>query len=140
MVREAIGGELPKERKKTERPRWNLRPAIHFIDAILEADRKARRKQRHTAHRMWERLHIELPDCKICERRVRRYVHKRKLELGLMERETCVPQRYGWGAEAQIDFHEPRPSVNDFLRFFSYRAPLWFYSRPDFHSHSYGNH
>jgi len=31
-------------------------PALPFIDAILEADRRAPRKQRHTAHRIWTRL------------------------------------------------------------------------------------
>ena len=34
------------------------------IDAILELDRKAPRKQRHTAHRIWERLRAELPDAR----------------------------------------------------------------------------
>jgi hypothetical protein len=65
MVREAVGSALPKRRKKTERPRWKLKAAVEFIDAILELDRKAPRKQRHTAHRVWERIQIELPDCKI---------------------------------------------------------------------------
>jgi hypothetical protein len=35
MVREAVGSALPKPRKKTERPRWKLRAAVEFIDAIL---------------------------------------------------------------------------------------------------------
>ena len=83
MVREAIGSALPKPRKKTERPRWKLKAAVEFIDAILEADRKAPRKQRHTAHRIWERIQIELPECKIAERTVREYVHDRKIALGL---------------------------------------------------------
>jgi transposase len=106
MVREAIGSALPKPRKKTERPRWKLKPAVDFIDTILELDRKAPRKQRHTAHRIWERLQAELPYCPIGERTVRQYVHHRKLALGLMERETCVPQSYSWGTEAQIDWYE----------------------------------
>ena len=56
MVREAIGSALPKPRKKTERPRWKPKAAAEFVDAVLEADRKAPRKQRHTAHRIWERI------------------------------------------------------------------------------------
>jgi hypothetical protein len=53
MVREAINSALPAPRKKTERPRWKIGVAVEFVDAILEADRKAPRKQRHTAHRIW---------------------------------------------------------------------------------------
>ena len=76
------------------------------MDAILEADRKAPRKQRHTAHRIWERIQSELPECKIAERTVREYVHDRKIALGLLVRETCVPQSYAWGVEAQVDWYE----------------------------------
>jgi hypothetical protein len=35
MVREAIGSALPKPRKKPDRPRWKLKGAVEFIDAIL---------------------------------------------------------------------------------------------------------
>ena len=106
MVREAIRSALPKPRKMTKRPRWKLQPAVDFIDRILEEDRKAPRKQRHTAHRMWERIQRELPTCRISERTVRQYVQSRKRVLGLLERETHVPQSYAWGAEAQIDWYE----------------------------------
>jgi hypothetical protein len=106
MVREAIGSALPKPRKKPERPRWKLKEAVDFVDAILEADRKAPRKQRHTAHRIWTRIGNELPTCEIAERTVREYVHDRKIALGLMGRETCVPQSYAWGAESQVDWYE----------------------------------
>jgi transposase len=111
MVREAIGSALPKPRKKPERPRWKLKEAVEFIDAILETDRKAPRKQRHTAHRIWTRIGHELPGCKIAERTVREYVHDRKIALGLMIRETCVPQSYAWGVEAQIDWYEAYAAV-----------------------------
>ena len=43
MVREAIHSALPAPRKKTERPRWKIGAAVEFVDAILEADRKAPR-------------------------------------------------------------------------------------------------
>jgi hypothetical protein len=74
MVREAIGSALPAPRKKTERPRWKFAGAAAFVDEILQLDRKAPRKQRHTAHRIWERMRVELPECAVCERTVRQYV------------------------------------------------------------------
>ena len=83
MVREALANAVPARRKKAERKRPKLAGVIHFIDAILEADRKAPRKQRHTAHRIWTRIGNELPTCKIAERTVREYVHDRKIALGL---------------------------------------------------------
>jgi transposase len=106
MVREAIGSAVPATRKKVERPRWKLGAAMAFVEQILEADKKAPRKQRHTAHRVWERIQREIPDCRICERAVRQYVHDRKLALGLVVHETFVPQSYEWGIEAQVDWYE----------------------------------
>ena len=44
---------------------------IAFIDAILEADRKAPRKQRHTAHRICERIRTEMPAAGVGESTVR---------------------------------------------------------------------
>ena len=45
---------------------------VPFIDAILEADRAAPRKQRHTAHRVYQRIRTELPGCEVAESTVRR--------------------------------------------------------------------
>src|SRR5690349_4109717 len=106
MVREAIGSALPVPRKKTERPRWKFAGCVAFVDGILELDRKAPRKQRHTAHRIWERMRIEFPECQVCERTIRLYVRKRKIALDVMVQETFVPQSYDRGAEAQVDWYE----------------------------------
>ena len=106
MVREAIGSAVPMPRKKVERPRWKLASAMDFVNQILEADKKAPRKQRHTARRIWERLRREMPECRICDRTVRQYVHDRKIALGLIVHDTFVPQSYSWGAEAQVDWSE----------------------------------
>ena len=83
-----------------------LQAVIPFIDQILQGDRQAPRKQRHTAHRIWARLREERPDCPVAERTVREYVHDRKLALGLLAREVCVAQSYDWGVEAQVDWYE----------------------------------
>ncbi len=106
MVREAIGSAPPRPRKKTERPRWKLACAVAFVDGILEVDRKAPRKQRHTAHRIWERMRAEMQECSVCERTVRQYVQARKRALGLVVNEVFVPQSYDWGVEAQVDWYE----------------------------------
>jgi hypothetical protein len=81
MVRQALANAQPPERKRTERERPVVGPLISFIDGILEADRKAPRKQRHTAHRMWQRILTELPERKVAEVTVRRYLRERKREL-----------------------------------------------------------
>lgn len=106
MVREAIRNAIPSPRKKPARPHWKLKPFICLIEGMLEEDRSAPRKQRHTAHRIWQRLQSENPDSRISERSIRKYVRKRKLALGLIGRETCIPQSYPWGSEAQIDWYE----------------------------------
>lgn len=106
LVREALNGPIPAEKSPMTRPHPRLDPLTEFIDAILEADRRAPRKQRHTAHRIYVRIQQERPDCPIAESTVRRYVRARKLALGLMYRETFVPQSYPWGSEAQVDWYE----------------------------------
>jgi transposase len=106
MVREAIANAVPPARKKPVRERPKLAAATEFINDILEADRKAPRKQRHTAHRIWVRLRKEMPEIEVAECTVRSYVRQRKQELGLKGGETFVPQSYRWGQEAQVDWYE----------------------------------
>ena len=97
MVRDALASAMPRERKIPERERPKLAAAIPFIDSILEADRKAHRKQRHTAHRIWMRLRREMPEAMVGESTVRQYVRARKAAMGLLGQETFVPQSYQWG-------------------------------------------
>lgn len=106
VVREALADAVPKERKKSERPRPRLEPAIAFIDAILESDLTAPRKQRHTAHRIYDRLRMEKPEIEVAETTVRKYVREKKVKIGLVHRETFIPQSYSWGQEGQVDWYE----------------------------------
>jgi len=105
-VREAMEKALPARRKKPARRHPKLGVVIPLIDRILEEDRQVPRKQRHTAHRIWVRLREEVPGFAASERSVRKYVSRRKREMGLAGRETCVPQSYDWGVEAQVDWYE----------------------------------
>lgn len=106
MVREALAGAIPEERAGRARPKPRVGPVTDFIDEILRADRQAPRKQRHTAHRIYVRLKNERPELPIAESTVRRHVRERKRALGLLERQTYVPQHYVCGVEAQVDWYE----------------------------------
>ena len=63
MVREAVRSAVPAQRKKTERPTVKMAAAASLVEAILELDRKAPRKQRHTSRRIYERILAEVPGC-----------------------------------------------------------------------------
>jgi transposase len=112
LVREALNGAMPVVKVLQPRARPRIEPVAAFIDAILEADRQAPRKQRHTAHRIYERLQQERPGFLVAEPTVRRYVRQRKAALGLAARETFVPQSYPWGSEAQVDWYEAWAEVD----------------------------
>ncbi|HKV24999.1 MAG TPA: hypothetical protein VJN93_10455 [Candidatus Acidoferrum sp.] len=101
MVRQALASALPPERKAPARSSPKLGLVREFIDGILRSDQQAPRKQRHTAHRIWERIRQEHPEAQVAEATVRRYVQRRKQELGMTARETFVPQSYDWGVEAE---------------------------------------
>src|SRR3990172_383588 len=113
MVREALGKAVPAEKPPVGRPRPRLGPVVDFIDTILEADRKAPRKQRHTAHRIYVRITQEHQEAQVAESTVRQYVRERRRALGLLARETFVPQSYAWGQEAQVDWYEAEADLGD---------------------------
>jgi transposase len=112
MVRQALAEARPPERKSSRRKWPVLAPLVPFIDGILAADRQAPRKQRHTAHRIFQRILAEMPERKVAEVTIRQYVRGRKLELGWSTRATCVPQSYAPGQEGQVDWYEAWAELN----------------------------
>ena len=82
-----------------------LTPEIKaFVDSILEADRKAPRKQRHTARRIWQRL-CEERGADVSETAVRAYVRARKRQLGVGLK-GYVPQHPEVARAGEVDFYE----------------------------------
>jgi transposase len=106
MVRQAIAGATPPAHRYPARAKPKLDAFVPFIDRILEEDRRAPRKQRHTARRIHRRVLREFPGAAVAESTVRNHVRDRKRQLGLIARETFVPQSYTWGQEAQVDWYE----------------------------------
>jgi transposase len=106
MVRQALKDARPPARKRAQRRRPVIEYVVPFIESILEGDRQAPRKQRHTAHRIWQRIQIAMPELRVAESTIRRYVRERKRELGWSALATCVPQAYDPGQEAQVDWYE----------------------------------
>src|ERR1700694_2588561 len=92
VVRQALASAIPPDKRRSVRDAPKLDPVKEHIDRMLEVDRQAPRKQRHTAHRIWTRLREEHSEHPIGEPTVRRYVRMRKQELGLSCREVFVPQ------------------------------------------------
>ena len=103
-VRRALTSAEPPPREQRSYPQPALEPWKPTIDAILEADRTAPRKQRHTAHRIWSRLREE-HQAEVSERTVRAYVRRRRRQQGGI-REVMVPQHHEPGREAEVDMGE----------------------------------
>jgi hypothetical protein len=102
-ARQALNDAVPPPRKVyPPRPRPAIEEWFMVIDAWLIADEGAPRKQRHTARRIWQRLVAE-HQATCSEVTVSRYVARRRIELGLFQREVAIPQTHLPGAEAEVE-------------------------------------
>jgi len=105
-VRQALASSMPPPRKTyPPRPRPATDPFASVIDGWLRDDQDAPKKQRHTARRVWQRLVAE-HGATLSEVTVSRYVARRRVELGLVQREVSIPQTHPAGAEGEVDFGE----------------------------------
>jgi len=109
-VRQALVSAVPPPKRPPQGRRAPALGAYHaVIDDWLIGDRKAPRKQRHTARRVWQRL-TEEHGASVSERQVARYVHARRRELGEVG-EAFVPLISDAGAEAEVDWGEATVSL-----------------------------
>ncbi len=82
-----------------------LDPYTHIIDKWLEGDLSVRKKQRHTATRVYERLSEEAEGFNCSRSLVLDYVRQKKAKLELGGGEPRLPLEHAPG-EAQADFGE----------------------------------
>ena len=87
---------------KESRAQPKLEPYIATVDGWLEEDKRARRKQRHTARRIYDRLVDSFDDFNCSYRTVAAYVKRKKKEL-YGKTDSALPLVHKAG-EAQVDF------------------------------------
>lgn len=105
---EGFGRSIPAGLHQEELPpRPVIGPVATITDEWLEQDATSPRKQRHTAHRIYERLKAK-HGFTGAESTVRRYVrtHRRK------GKESFVPLRFEPGEDAQADFGEAKVMID----------------------------
>lgn len=93
----------PKYKMSSPRKSPQLEPFKKVIDAILEADKTAPRKHKHTAKRIFDRLTTE-SGYTGCETTVRNYVAAKRAEQNA--RPLFIPMAYPPGEQGQVDFGE----------------------------------
>ena len=123
-VRSAVADAVPPKRKQMERNAPVLTLLLRaVVDDILKTDRRAPRKQRHTARRIFARLKTEHGFCG-AESTVRKYVGARRREL-VEVRDAFVPLAHLPGDEGEVDWYEAVvefPWGEETAQFFQMRA------------------
>src|SRR3954447_2685787 len=103
-VRQALASPVPPVKRSSQgRPAPKLGAYRPLVDAWLEVDREAPRKQRHTAKRIWRRL-VDEHGADVAETTVRDYVRARKRVMGWPVGEVFIPQVHAPGVEAEVDW------------------------------------
>ena len=105
-VRQALASPVPAaKRSPVHRAAPKLGAYRALIDAWLDADLEAPRKQRHTAKRIWRRL-VDEHGADVAETTVRDYVRQRKRAMGWPVGEVFIPQVHAPGVGAEVDWGE----------------------------------
>jgi transposase len=127
-VRKALAHPEPKPYALTKpRPAPTFGPFRATIDAILDADENAPRKQRHTASQLFRRLRNEFGYTGGYDQ-VRRYVQSRRRD----RRETFIPLDHPPGHRAEADFGHIHVDFPDGRRQLPVLLVTWSYSNCPF--------
>ena len=107
MVRQALASAIPPERKTPAQEQSEAGAGdASSLRGFCRATGKRRASSGTRRTGSGKRIQQEHPEVRVAEATVRRYVRRRKQELGVAARETFVPQSYDWGVEAQVDWYE----------------------------------
>ena len=99
-----LAGQEPKYRREKERACLVMDPVAGIVvEGWLRADRDQSVKQRHTAHRVWQRL-VDEHGFTGAEPTMRRWVRERKMRLGWHRPGAVVPLDPEQAREAEVDW------------------------------------
>ena len=123
-ITKALAGAYARYTPRQSQPYPVLGPYREHIEAWLEQDKGRPKKQRHTAHRIYERLVAEhaYPGS---EPTVRRYVREAKARLGLNGQAVFSPCEPPVGREAEVDWGTATAmiqGVSTTIKFFCMRS------------------
>lgn len=102
-IKKAIRGEPWGYKERGHQPFPALDDYMAIIDSWLRSDKDKPKKQRHTAHRIHNRL-VNEHGYKGSESTVRRYVRLAKLTLGIEAPRAFIPCNPEAGHEAEVDW------------------------------------
>ncbi len=102
-IKKALHGQPWNYGPRRTQPYPVLGPYLGIIDGWLLDDREAPKKQRHTAHRVYDRLVAE-HGFSGSESTVRHYVREAKIRLGINSQAVFIPLEPDIGREAEIDW------------------------------------
>lgn len=110
-VRKAVmDAGIPQYHLTRPKPCPVMGPYKEIIEGWLKEDQSLPRKQRHTAHRIYERL-VGEHGFSGAERTVRKYVSKLRFNL----EEMAIPLEFAPGTDAQCDWGEALVYLDDEL-------------------------
>lgn len=102
-IKKAIRGEPCGYKEREHQAFRVLGDYIEIIDSWLKSDKDKPGKQRHTAHRIYNRL-VSEHGYRGCESTVRRYVKLSKMNLGIDSSQAFIPCAPEAGNEAEVDW------------------------------------